>query len=57
MLDEVKVKYYGCGSLMLIGIDGLCVLDLGSGSGRDCYVAAKFVGENGSVLGVDMMDG
>lgn len=30
------------------------VLDLGSGSGRDCYVAAAFVGEQGSVTGVDM---
>ena len=33
----------------------LCsVLDLGSGSGRDCYVAAALVGERGSVTGVDM---
>ena len=55
--DEVKAKYYGCGSPTPIGIDGLRVLDLGSGSGRDCYVAAKLVGENGSVLGVDMTDG
>ena len=30
------------------------VLDLGSGSGRDCYVAAALVGERGSVTGVDM---
>lgn len=30
------------------------VLDLGSGSGRDCYVAAALVGESGSVTGVDM---
>ena len=38
--DEVKAKYYGCGSPTL-GIDGLRVLDLGSGSGRDCCVAAS----------------
>ena len=30
------------------------MLDLGSGSGRDCYVAAAQVGERGSVIGVDM---
>ena len=30
------------------------VLDLGSGSGRDCYVCAALVGERGSVTGVDM---
>lgn len=30
------------------------VLDLGSGSGRDCYVAAAFVGEGGAVTGLDM---
>jgi arsenite methyltransferase len=30
------------------------VLDLGSGSGRDCYVLSKMVGENGHVTGVDM---
>ena len=33
---------------------GLRVLDLGSGSGRDCYVCAALVGEQGSVIGVDM---
>ena len=29
---------------------------MGSGSGRDCYVAAKLVGEDGHVTGVDMTD-
>ena len=32
------------------------MLDLGSGSGRDCYVCAALVGEQGSVIGVDMTD-
>ena len=54
--DEVKAKYYGCGSPTPQGIDGLRVLDLGSGSGRDCYVAAALVGESGRVTGVDMTD-
>lgn len=52
--DEVKAKYYGCGSPFPMGIEGLRVLDLGSGSGRDCYVCADLVGERGSVTGVDM---
>ena len=30
------------------------MLDLGSGSGRDCYAAAALVGESGRVTGVDM---
>eukprot|EP00887_Chlorella_sp_A99_P002978 scaffold24.g2978.t1 len=51
---EVLDKFYGCGSPMPVGIEGLRVLDLGSGSGRDCYVCAALVGESGSVTGVDM---
>jgi len=30
------------------------ILDLGSGSGQDCFVLSKLVGENGHVTGVDM---
>lgn len=52
--DEVISKYYGCGSPLPPGIQGLRVLDLGSGSGRDCYVCAALVGETGSVTGIDM---
>ena len=37
--DEVLLKYYGCGSACPFGIAGCSVLDLGSGSGRDCYAA------------------
>eukprot|EP00736_Rhodelphis_marinus_P005100 Rmarinus@m.544 len=51
---EVISKFYGCGCPVPLGIEGLDVLDLGSGSGTDCYVAARLVGENGSVTGVDM---
>lgn len=32
----------------------LKVLDLGSGSGRDCYLCSALVGEEGSVIGIDM---
>ena len=34
----------------------LRVLDLGSGSGRDCYVCSALVGEKGSVTGLDMTE-
>lgn len=52
----VTEKFYGCGAPLPMGIEGLRVLDLGSGSGRDCYAAAALVGERGSVVGVDMTD-
>lgn len=34
----------------------LKVLDLGSGSGRDCYICAALVGERGNVIGIDMTE-
>lgn len=34
--------------------EGEIVLDLGSGAGFDCFLAAKKVGETGKVIGVDM---
>ncbi|MDX1446304.1 methyltransferase domain-containing protein [Lishizhenia sp.] len=54
--DEVQAKYYGCGLTIPSKVKGLKILDLGSGSGRDCYIAAKLVGEQGEVVGVDMTD-
>jgi len=54
--DEVTSKYYGCGLTVPDDLEGLAVLDLGSGSGRDCYVISQLVGEKGSVIGVDMTD-
>jgi arsenite methyltransferase len=46
----------GCGNPTAIGKlkPGEVVLDLGSGAGFDCFLAAKQVGENGRVIGVDM---
>jgi arsenite methyltransferase len=46
----------GCGNpLALASIrTGEVVLDLGSGAGFDCFLAARQVGENGKVIGVDM---
>ena len=54
--DEVLARYYGCGLVLPEQLEGLRILDLGSGSGRDCYVLAQLVGEEGFVLGVDMTD-
>jgi arsenite methyltransferase len=54
--DEVQAKYYGCGLTIPTDLSGCNILDLGSGSGRDCYIAAQLVGESGSVVGVDMTD-
>lgn len=55
--DEVMSKYYGCGSpLPLGGIRGRTVLDLGSGSGRDVYLASMLVGKSGKCVGVDMTE-
>ncbi|MBV1876557.1 MAG: methyltransferase domain-containing protein [Pseudomonadales bacterium] len=54
--DEVMAKYYGCGLVAPEVLAGLNILDLGSGSGRDCYVLAQLVGPNGRVVGVDMTD-
>jgi len=54
--DEVMTKYYGCGLAIPAELEGLRVLDLGSGSGRDCYILSQLVGQNGEVIGVDMTD-
>ena len=46
----------GCGNPLAIASlkPGETVLDLGSGGGLDCFLAAKAVGETGRVIGVDM---
>lgn len=54
--EEVVSKYYGCGLTIPTCIGGLDVLDLGSGTGRDCYLLSQLVGESGSVTGIDMTD-
>ncbi len=53
---EVASRYYGCGLVRPQLLDGMRILDLGCGSGRDCYILSKLVGEQGYVLGVDMTD-
>ena len=46
----------GCGNPVAIASlkPGETVVDLGSGGGFDCFLAAKEVGETGKVIGVDM---
>ncbi len=46
----------GCGNPTAIASleEGDAVLDLGSGAGFDCFLAARAVGESGRVVGVDM---
>ena len=48
----------GCGNPILDAAPkpGEAVLDLGSGAGLDCFLAAKEVGPRGSVIGLDMTD-
>ncbi len=54
--SEVSGFSLGCGDpITLAGLKtGETVLDLGSGGGLDCFLAAKQVGETGHVIGVDM---
>jgi SAM-dependent methyltransferase len=46
----------GCGNPTALASlkEGETVLDLGSGGGFDCFLAANKVGKNGKVIGVDM---
>lgn len=54
--QEIIDKDYGCGDPSRYVRPGDTVLDLGSGGGKICYLAAQLVGEQGRVIGVDMND-
>ncbi len=54
--DDVSARYYGCGLAIPPVLEGLKVLDLGCGAGRDVFALAKLVGPTGHVTGVDMTD-
>jgi len=54
--DEIKLKFYGCGSPIPGELNGKTVLDLGCGTGRDAYILSYLVGETGKVIGLDMTD-
>lgn len=54
---EVSARYYGCGLVVPECLEGCRILDLGCGSGRDCYMLSFLVGEKGHVTGIDMTEG
>ena len=54
--EEIIEKDYGCGDPSAYVRKGDTVLDLGSGGGKICYMAAQLVGDGGHVIGVDMND-
>ena len=54
--DEVLMRYYGCGLVLPEQLEGMKILDLGSGAGRDVYALSALVGEKGEVVGVDMTE-
>uniref|UniRef100_A0A1A7YV31 Arsenite methyltransferase n=1 Tax=Iconisemion striatum TaxID=60296 RepID=A0A1A7YV31_9TELE len=53
---DVSARYYGCGLVVPVCLEGCRILDLGSGSGRDCYMLSQLVGEHGHVTGTDMTE-
>src|SRR5437667_7353433 len=54
--QEVIERDYGCGDPSRYLHEGESVLDLGSGTGKICFIAAQIVGPKGKVIGVDMTD-
>ena len=53
-----RIRSYGCGSPVLdAGLTaGHRVVDLGCGTGIECFIASRLVGPLGRVYGVDMLD-
>ncbi len=54
--EEVIERDYGCGDPSQYLQPGETVLDLGSGTGKICFIASQVVGPAGKVIGVDMTD-
>ena len=51
--EEIIEKDYGCGDPSRYIRQGETVLDVGSGSGKACYIISQIVGAKGRVIGVD----
>ncbi len=62
LIEHIPAAYrfrgYGCGSPVMDAEikAGERVVDLGCGSGVECFIAARLVGAKGLVTGVDMLD-
>ena len=54
--DEVIERDYGCGDPSQYVKPGETVLDLGSGTGKICFIASQVVGPQGRIIGIDMTD-
>lgn len=54
--QEVLERDYGCGDPSRHVCEGETVLDLGSGTGKICFIASQIVGPLGKVVGMDMND-
>lgn len=55
---DARVRSYGCGSPVLECAvrEGETLVDLGSGTGIECFIAARKVGRKGRAIGIDMAD-
>lgn len=55
---EFRFRGYGCGSPVQDAAirPGETVVDLGSGRGVECFIAARLTGRQGRVCGIDMLD-
>src|SRR2546428_414421 len=54
--QEVIERDYGCGDPSRYLREGEVVVDLGSGTGKICFIAAQIVGPKGRIIGGDMTD-
>ena len=53
---DITSTYYGCGLVYPPQLNGMRILDLGCGTGRDCYVLSQLATEDGIVIGIDMTE-
>ncbi len=56
--EAFRFRGYGCGSPVMDAEiqEGECIVDLGCGTGVECFIAARLTGKDGRVMGVDMLD-